>query len=745
MHGDMNTQKLTDYERFLESKIVRFQASGFEVDKLNENLFDFQEYIVRLALRKGRFAIFADCGLGKSLMQLVWAEQVQIHTGKSVLILAPLAVSGQTIKEGEKFGVKVEKYQGQTATGIYITNYEQLEHISVRDFAGIVLDESSILKNFTGVYKNRLIEMFSETPYRLCCTATPSPNDVMELGNHSEFLGAMSSNEMLAMYFVHDGADTKQWNLKKHGEADFWAYVASWSVMLGKPQDLGFDADGYDLPALNFIEKKIVTEKKDNGMLFNEVAVSATNFNSELRLTKVERLDHVADIVNGSDETFIIWVKQNEEADYVRSIVPDAVEVRGNETPEAKEKKLLDFAAGKFRVLLTKTKIASFGMNFQNCHNQMFASLDFSFEGLYQAIRRSYRFGQEHDVNIYLVTTDTMQNVIDAIERKEKQFKNMQENMISASKVFQTDQVKTGYIGTHELFENDDCKLAKGDCVRLIKDVPDESVGFSIFSPPFASLYTYSDKLEDMGNSANYDDFLFAFRFLTDELFRVMQSGRNVAVHCMDLSIQKGKEGYIGLRDFSGMILAAFEKAGFIYHSRVTIWKNPVTEMQRTKALGLLHKQVKKDSAMSRVGTPDYLLVFRKPGEHLNPVRCDIDVETWQQYASPVWMDIDYGKTLNGREGRHENDERHICPLQLQTIERAIHLWSNEGDTVLTPFMGIGSEVYQALKMKRKAIGFELKDSYFDIAVKNAEGVLGSRSQMSIFDFIADDEMEMAA
>lgn len=279
----------------------------------------------------------------------------------------------------------------------------------------------------------------------------------------------------------------------------------------------------------------------------------------------------------------------------------------------------------------------------------------------------------------------------------------------------------------------DQCELKKGDCVQLIKTVESDSVGFSIFSPPFASLYTYSDKLEDMGNCENYADFVYAFQILVDELFRVMWNGRNVAVHCMDLPINKSKAGYIGLYDFSGTIRECFEKAGFIYHSRVTIWKDPVTEMQRTKALGLLHKQVKKDAAMSRVGIPDYLLVFRKPGDHLHPVRCEIPVDTWQKYASPVWYDINYSNTLNGREGRSEQDEKHICPLQLETIERSIHLWSNEGDTVLTPFAGIGSEVYQALRMRRRAIGFELKDSYFDVAVKNAIAARDMDKQQGLF------------
>lgn len=280
---------------------------------------------------------------------------------------------------------------------------------------------------------------------------------------------------------------------------------------------------------------------------------------------------------------------------------------------------------------------------------------------------------------------------------------------------------------------SDKAALYRGDCVRLIKNIPDESIGFSVFSPPFSELYVYSDELEDMGNSKDYNEFFTAFDFLVNELYRVMQSGRIVAVHCMDLPIQKGKEGYIGLRDFSGMILKSFSDSGFIYHSRVTIWKNPVTEMQRTKALGLLHKQLRKDSAMSRVGIPDYLLVFRKDGEHKNPIHCNINVDTWQKWASPVWMDIDYSNTLNKQEARDEKDEKHIAPLQLDTIKRSIGLWSNEGDTVLTPFLGIGSEVYQSIIMNRRGIGFELKQSYFDKAVSNIKIAELESNQKTLF------------
>lgn len=727
-----------NYDQFLEAKKKTVAKSGIEISIKYDCLFPFQQYCVSKALKHGRFALFEDCGLGKTRQQIVWANEVMKHTGKSVIILAPLAVTAQTIQEGEKIGIQVIEYLEvipmNLPVGIYITNYEQMEHLVPDDYSGVVLDESSILKNFEGALRNSIITYFDKTPYKLACTATPSPNDPMELGNHSEFLNVMGRNEMLSMYFVHDGGETAKWRLKRHCEQLFWDWVGSWSVMVTTPADIGYKMDGYSLPPLNFIELSIATPKKDNGLLFNDVAVSATNYNEELRNTMVQRMEAVANIVNASNEQFIVWVKQNEEGEHLRKMIPDAIEVKGSDHPEYKKEKLLGFADNKFRVLITKTKIAQFGLNYQCCHNQVFASLDFSFEGTYQAIRRSYRFGQTHEVNIYLVITDTMQNVATTIKQKELNFEAMKAGMQAAMNRNHKHVKNSNRMPD---FKNNNVLLQHGDCVELIKGIPSNSVGMSIFSPPFAELYTYSDELADMGNSANYREFLTAFKFLVSELYRVIMDGRNVVVHCMDLPIQKGKEGYIGLRDFSGMIRRAFESEGFIYHSRVTIWKNPVTEMQRTKALGLLHKQIKKDAAYSRVGIPDYLLVFRKPGDAISPVvHQDNDpakenylpVDLWQKYASPVWMDIDYGNTLNVRSARDEKDEKHICPLQLDTIERALHLWSNEGDTILTPFAGIGSEPYSAIKLNRKAIGFELKSSYFRDAVKNVKRIIETKA-----------------
>jgi len=410
-----------NYSDFLEAKLKLKSSAGIEVEKLNKHLFDFQKFIVKKALSAGKYAIFADCGLGKTLMQLEWANQVNKFTGEPVLIMCPLAVAAQTIEEGERFGIKVNHYgEGE----IQIINYDQIDNITVNQFSGVVLDESSILKNFTGETKKKLMELFGSHKFKLCCTATPSPNDDMEITNHAEFLGQGKSSEILAMYFTHDGGETQQWRLKGHARRRFWNFVKTWSCFVSNPCDLGFDGSNFILPKLNLIEVEVQSPARD-GRLFNDIHVSATNFNQELRETKEARLSQVLEIVNKEKDQFIIWVKQNEEADWISERLEDFREVRGSDTTAKKEKDLMDFAHGKYKVLLTKTKIAQFGLNFQNCHNQIFASLDFSFEGTYQAIRRSYRFGQKKPVNIYMITTDSMANVIGAIKQKQSQFEIM--------------------------------------------------------------------------------------------------------------------------------------------------------------------------------------------------------------------------------------------------------------------------------------------------------------------------------
>lgn len=740
-----------NYNEFLETKKKSFIESGFYINEkeLNKNLFDFQKHIVKKALKNGRYAIFADCGLGKTLMQLTWAYEIVKRTNKKVLILAPLAVKGQTIQEAKKFDIDLK--------GIDINNYEQLDNIDTSQYIGIVLDESSILKNFTGKYKNQIIELFNLTPYKLACTATPSPNDLNEIGNHSEFLNILDAQDMRSKWFVRDEG-MNNYRLKGHAKNDFYGWISSWAVMLTNPSDLGFDGSKYKLPELIYNEKMITTNIKNHGFLFNDASVSATEFNKELKLTILPRFEEVSKIVNNSKEPFIIWVNQNEEEKKAIELIQDAIAVNGSEKPEVKEKKLLAFANGEYRVLITKKKIAQFGMNFQNCNNQIFASLDFSFEGLYQAIRRSYRFGQKNNVNIYLITTDTMENVMKSIEKKQAQFLEMQSEMnkyINGSAF--------GLLNSYEFKEvkNEDYWLMKGDSCIEVKRIPDNSVDLIIFSPPFSSLFTYSNYIHDMGNNDNHDEFFKQYGYLLQDLYRILKPGRLMVCHTKDLAVYKNSSGYSGLYDFTGAHHRAVEEVGFKYHSKVNIWTDPVLEMQRTKTQRLLYKQLRKDSSATGVGLPEYCTIFRKwdgNEEDWAPINNkttdNFPLDTWQQWASPVWnvektdiehlqevqedykvqtwFDIRRTDVLNNTEGTDLGDEKHIAPLQLSVIKKCVQMWSNPGETVFTPFLGIGSEIYKSVELGRKGIGIELKDKYFDTAVKNINKVLSKKVQLKI-------------
>lgn len=713
--------KLGNYEEFLKTKQKSFIESGFEIDEneLNPLLKDFQKFGVQTALRKGKFAFFFDCGLGKTFCQLEWSKQVYNKTDKKVLILAPLAIVEQTKLEADKFGIDKELFD--------ITNYDQLKNIDVSQYSGVVLDESSILKGRDGKLSNMIIDKFKNTPYKLACTATPSPNDHMELGQHSEFLGGMTYLEMLAMYFVHDGGETSKWRLRKHAKDNFWKYIATWSIAIDNPKTLGFIGEGYDLPEIEYIEH-IIPVENNTGTLFADVAVSATDLHKDLKRSFDLRIKKAVDLVNNSNEQWIVWALSNNETDTIKKLINDSVNVQGSDKPEYKAKYLNGFANNEFKCLITKTSIASFGMNYQNCHNMIFLSYDFKFEQFYQAVRRCYRFGQKEKVKVHLLIPESQTNVRQSIlDKQQKHFQMINEMAkYSANADYTTN--KSNFELKQKEYKTDNYWILNGDCVLESKKIPDNSADISIFSPPFPELYVYSDKAEDMNNVSDFTQFETHFKFLIPELKRIVKQGRIVAIHCMDSPVQKGKEGFIGLRDFSGDLIKWFQEYGFIYHSRVTIWKDPVVEMQRTKALGLLHKTIKKDSVMSRVGIPDYVLIFRNGDGNETPITHQdsdpskpdyLPVDLWQKYASPVWYDINYQNTLQYRSARDGNDEKHITPLQLDTIERLLHLYSNEGETCFSPFGGIGSEGFQAIKMNRKSISIELKDSYFVINEKN--------------------------
>jgi DNA modification methylase len=726
---------------------------------------------------------------------------------------------------------------------------------------------------------------------------------------------------MLATFFLNDTFNTGDWRLKGHAEAEFWRWVASWAACVSKPSDIGYSDDGYDLPPLNLQTITVMVDQSQGaveGELFRAPTLSATTMHKEMRLTSPARVQKVAEMVNASSESWIVWCNTNDESEQLAKAIPDALAVSGSDHSQFKEMaidwfkgEICSCKTGKFRhkfptwpdpdtsrniinlteteklqkplngsekmpiaesntcgnitnqiqissreelqsnsknttefeekntshakkpeprlnqkfengdkktltnsnlsgsnntalqsinttsclnasegfapsvnatqsssliiatlqgtsedccakhaisdleslrtaenysserlcicdqqkrVLISKSSIFGFGLNLQHCHNMAFVGLSYSFEDFYQALRRSYRFGQKNQVNAYIVQASTEDAIIKTVRRKIEQHQNMQERMKIASAAFTEHQTKKLTMKTDITTAfGKDWTLHHGDCVRVAKQIEDESIDFSVFSPPFADLFTYSDDLQDMGNCADLSEFTQHFELLIEEMMRIMVPGREVAVHCVDLLSTKWKHGKIEFQDFSGEIIRSFWRKGFLFHSRICIWKSPVTEMQRTKAHGLLYKTLKADSCDSRVGCSDYLLVFRKPGENPMPVTKDpakYPVDWWQEVASPVWMTVDQGRVLNRDGARDDHDEKHICPLQLDVIDRAVTLWSNEGDLVYSPFAGIGSEGVSSLELNRRFVGSELKESYFKQACQNMNN---AKSQLSLF------------
>lgn len=422
---------MSAYAQFLERKRVSSAPSGFECEEIHPVLFPFQRDIVTWAVKRGKAAIFAGTGLGKTLMQLEFSRQVADYTGDPILILAPLAVSTQTAREAIKLDVSVHvcRSQDDIQAGINITNYERLHLFDSTKFAGVVLDESSILKSFDSATRNLIIDRFRDTPYKLACTATPAPNDYMELGNHAEFLNIMSRTEMLATFFVHDSGDTSKWRLKGHAQDKFWEWVASWGVLIRKPSDLGYDDSAFDLPPLTFEDHVVEASELPDDRLFAIEAQTLQERQSARRNSIADRVKVAADIVNASDKPFLVWCDLNVESGALTRAIPDAVEVKGADSPEHKEQAMMDFADGKIRCLVTKPSLAGFGMNWQHCADMAFVGLSDSFEQMFQAVRRCWRFGQQNPVTVHIVTSELEGAVTANIRRKEADFEAMMDAM----------------------------------------------------------------------------------------------------------------------------------------------------------------------------------------------------------------------------------------------------------------------------------------------------------------------------
>jgi DNA modification methylase/superfamily II DNA or RNA helicase len=860
-----------DYTTFLDRKasIVRNLGPDVAASAIHAKLFPFQRDITRWAIRKGRAAIFADTGLGKTFMQLEWARLI----GGRCLVVAPLSVARQTVREGVKIGVPVYYTRSGTdlSEGVNITNYEMVTEFDAAEFHSIVLDESSILKSLDGKTRKLLTEMFAETPYRLCCTATPAPNDIAEIANHAEFLGIMSRAEMLAAFFVHD---QDGWRLKGHAEEPFYKWLASWGMSVRHPSDLGYSDEGYDLPPLSISPLWVESDAVTDGALFHlgmkgiadrsriRRATSADRVAATVRLVlnsihadkgtesrvhaemgsgsqgtdrslpgadtraeecpptrevckrrKAQRdgkaagkevagsepgetqepetacirnhlrgvlpadgetIESVCDLRCGEDarredvpcgrslspdgegegaalhelqsgprevqgrssdteissglpgDQWLIWCGLNDEQDRIAKLLSDHgisfETIYGSLSLDEKRERVERWQDGKSLVMISKPKVLGFGMNFQNCHRMAFIGISDSWESYYQCVRRCYRFGQTEPVEALIVVSKQEREVWENVQRKDAEATKMSERLVEHVREFERAEITDGQARaeyTEDTIRHDGWEMVLGDSVETMARVEDNSVGLSVFSPPFQSLYTYSPSERDLGNSKTRSEFFEHFTFIIDHLLRVTKPGRNCAVHVQQLTTTMVTHGVIGMQDFRGDVIRAFIDRGWIYHGEVCIDKDPQAQAIRTHSKGLLFVQLRKDSTWSRPALADYIVLFRKPGENGEVVHPDITNDQWIEWARPIWYGIKESDTLNAREATQDKDERHICPLQLETIERCIRLWSNKGDLVLSPFAGIGSEGYQAVKLGRRFWGCELKRSYWETACRN--------------------------
>jgi DNA modification methylase len=757
-----------EYAEFLKSKRTNIESYGIDVDpnSVHPKLFPFQRDTVVWAVKRGRAAMFLDTGLGKTLSQLEWARLL----GQTTLIIAPLSVARQTIREAQKIEIEVVYVRKQSDVDadhkIFITNYEMIESFDMSCFGAVVLDESSILKSINGKTRRKLTEACANIKYRLCCTATPAPNDYTEIGNHAEFLGICQQNEMLSQFFINANKEhtldvggvqyTKkgsnkggtEWRLRHHAEEKFFEWLSTWSITLIKPSNLGYDDNGFILPELNIHPEFIHTDYVPEDQLFFTTIGGITGRSNIRKSTIEDRFVKLQEIIKDSTDQWIIWCGLDNEGKYLLKNIENAVEVKGQDTPGSKAKSFEDFQDGKFQFLITKAKIGGLGMNFQNAHKMIFFGLSDSWETYYQAIRREWRYGQKHAVDVYLVLSELEEEIYNNVMRKDAMAVRLRNKLIEKIKTYEGEQLKMKADTIRDTYREEDVIgdrfIAKmGDSCERLKEIEDNSIHLTVYSPPFSDLFTYSPSDRDLGNSRDNGEFFEHYKFIIRELLRVTKPGRLSCVHTSDIPAMAQRDGYIGIKDFPGEVIRAHEAEGWVFVGRAFVQKNPQAQAIRTKSKALLFVQMRKDSSDSRPALVDQILIFSKPGENEVPItpvaNGEMDNETWIEWANGIWLGISESDTLQFTTARDTGDEKHICPLQLGTIERCIKLYSNPGETVLTPFMGIGSEAYQAVRFGRKAVGIELKESYFKTAVKNLTRIESQR--LDLFSFAENNDV----
>ena len=769
--------------RTVETPVALLSAIGLsaQADKpawkpLASFLFDYQAWTVDLALDRERFAIFAMTGMGKTAMQLEWARQVHEVIGGRVLIVAPLNICAQTRREAEKFyGAPIVADLTERKAldswlvdgdGIGITNYEKLDGCtSSLPITGLVLDESSVLKASMGTRRTAVIAAGRGLRFKLCCSATPAPNDRLEYAEHAYFLDVVrSTREFLAAFFVNrDG----EWQLKRHGIDAFYRHLAAWSVFMRDPRAYGFEDHTMDLPPLNVHyprvgltdEQREASREYETGeqSLFGATPGGITSRSKVVQIAngfmlgdrkrsfhsdKPIEVARIANELHGDDQ-ILVWVNYDEEAAQLRELIPDAVELSGRTKMKDRTDIVEAFARGEGpRVLIAKPRMFAHGLNLQSCRVMIFSSLNDSFEQWFQAIRRCHRYGQTRPVEVYAPLTELDDAICQNVMSKESTFLTdgaaQEAAYVAVLRPDDTTEKRTLMTIPQSEINRASGKrwtLVNADSVAHMPTMDEASMDLAVFSPPFANLFTYSSAAGDMGNVKSDDEYRLQWEFFVAELRRIMKPGRMVAVHCMDVIRFAGQHGYRHTYDYPSDLRAGMEAAGFIYRSRIAIDKNPQAQATRTKDQNLLFVTLKRDALNSHSQASECLLIFTTPGVSDVPVIADeISNKEWIAWAHHIWYDIRETDVLNAALGKEHEDERHICPLQLGLIERVVRLWTNEGETVFSPFAGIGSEGVEALRWGRKFYGIELKQSYFDTAAKFLHATEMESSAATLFD-----------
>lgn len=838
---------MNDYIEFLKSKVPVTEGDGFEPQSKCMDWFNpHQVDVVEWAIRKGRAALFESFGLGKTVQQLQLAKWVHEHTGQKFLIVAPLGVHREFRIDAGKMGLEIAYCRtteevNATCTSYVITNYERVRDggIDVSQFGGVSLDEASVLRHFGTKTSQNFTRLFRNIPFRFVATATPSPNDFIELINYADFLGVMDRGQAMTRFFMRDSKEAGNLQLYPHEEYRFWLWVASWAVFVTRPSDLGYDDARYDLPEMRVHWHEVHaelppagthTDKDGTPLLFERPQGGITKVAAKRRETLEVRVSKAAEIIaSGShDDHWLIWHYLEDERREIQKQIPESVAVYGSQDLELREQIVTDFADGRLRILSSKPELLGSGCNFQrHCHKAIFIGPTDKFNDFIQAVHRIQRFQQQHTVEIHIVFSDTQFDTVQIMQRKWQQHEQLTEQMrailrengLSGEKLKMRFQRSMGANRVEASGESYRC--INNDCVLELSQWEENSVDQIVTSIPFSDHYEYSPSFNDFGHNDGDDGFFAQFDFLVPELYRVLKPGRVACIHTKD-RIQYGTmtgHAMYSVNEFSDKTVAAFKKHGWIYMGRIVIDTDVVRENSQTYRLG--HTENAKDSCKMGCGSTEYVLLFRKwnpewsPNQTANgpdPVKknnTEYSRARWQIQASGVWRSngnelispamlaakspgdvyrwwrrfakqhrydyqthLDYTEAVE-RYGRlpanmmllaptsnnpdvwtdilrirtlntdlsRKTTENHICPLQLDVIERLIDRYSNPGDTILDPFGGIMSVPYQAIQMGRHGVGIELSSSYWKFGVAFCERAEQKQKAPTLFDL--DDLAEV--